>query len=137
MQLFEGMAPDDRQHLGSIGESLACRALEQVGYAIIAQHYRTRRGEIDIVGLENGTLVFVEVKTRRASHYGSAAESVTRMKQRRVGRMAREFLARHGFVGMACRFDVVAVEASVTPPHVEIIRNAFMDQGASNGWRSA
>src|SRR5687767_3717147 len=53
-----------RQRLGERGESMACDALEQSGYAIVARRYRTRFGEIDVIADDHGTVVFVEVKTK-------------------------------------------------------------------------
>ena len=51
--------------LGEHGESLAVRALEREGYAVLARRYRTRLGEIDIIARDGPCLVFVEVKARR------------------------------------------------------------------------
>ena len=53
-----------RQQLGIEGESIACAELEKLGYLIVERNYRSRFGEIDIVADDEGTVVFVEVKTK-------------------------------------------------------------------------
>lgn len=100
-----------RQELGKQAEDLAAAELERRGYAIVARGYRTRHGEIDVVAWHGGTLVFVEVRCRSGEGCGAAAESVTRAKQRRVARMAVDYLARHDLYDRCpVRFDVVAID---------------------------
>jgi putative endonuclease len=115
-----------RQALGRTGEDLAIAELERRGYAILERRYRTRCGEIDIVADDGGTLVFVEVKTRVDAEFGTAAEAVTRWKQRRLARMARDYLARRAIADdRPCRFDVVAVMLDRPEPAIEVFRHAF------------
>jgi len=99
-----------RQQLGISGESLAVAELERRGYAILARRYRTRHGEIDVVAEDRGTTVFVEVKARTTREFGSAAEAVTRWKQRRLVSMASDYLVRNRLTDKPCRFDVVTVD---------------------------
>jgi putative endonuclease len=120
------MADDHRQSLGKLGENVACAALEQRGYAILARRYRTRAGEIDIVARDGGTTVFVEVKARAGGDYGGGAEAVTPWKQRRLTLMALDYIARHRLENTPCRFDVVTVDViDGMPPSIEIYHNAF------------
>jgi putative endonuclease len=116
-----------RQELGKTGEDLAASELTALGYAIVARRYRTRFGEIDIVATEAGSMVFVEVRRKSGLGYGAAAESVTPDKQRRVVRMAVDYLARHDlYEKCAVRFDVVAIDDQPSgPPRVTVIRSAF------------
>ena len=114
-----------RQQLGKIGEELAVEELERRGYAILARRYRTRCGEIDIVAEDTGTLVFVEVKARATSEFGTAAEAVTRQKQLKLVRMATDYLARAEIRNRACRFDVVAIDDCETAPRIVVYPNAF------------
>jgi putative endonuclease len=114
-----------RQELGRLGESLAVAELERLGYAILARRYRTPCGEIDIVADDDGTLVFVEVKARVDAEFGTAAEAVTPWKQRRLVRMARDYLTRERIVHRPCRFDVVAIMLDRPAPSIELFRNAF------------
>jgi putative endonuclease len=112
--------------LGIAGENLACAALVDRGYAILARRYRTRTGEIDVVARDGDTLVFVEVKTRTSERCGPPAEAVTGRKQRRVASMARWYLTEHHLHGRLCRFDVVTIlfKAGMLPI-IDVVRNAF------------
>ncbi|GMV21852.1 MAG: YraN family protein [Vicinamibacterales bacterium] len=101
---------DDRQSAGKLGEDLAAVELWHQGYAILARRYRTRYGEIDIVAQDGDTVVFVEVRARRTERCGSAAESITRSKQRRLAAMALDYLAWCNNPDAPCRFDVVAID---------------------------
>jgi len=104
--------PDPRPGLGLHGEEEATRHLTKLGYTILARRFRSRLGEIDLVAEDDGTLVFVEVKTRRSLSCGPPEESVTPHKQRRLILMAETFIAARGLHGRDCRFDVVAVDLS-------------------------
>jgi putative endonuclease len=82
-----------RQHLGRLGEDLALAHLERLGHALVARNHRTRFGEIDLVVFDGTTLVFVEVKTRRANSAGRGPwEALHERKCRQVRRMAAAFL---------------------------------------------
>jgi putative endonuclease len=111
--------------LGKSGEDLACRELERRGYAIVARRFRVRSGELDIIARDGPVLVFVEVKTRAGRRFGSAAEAVTFVKQRRMTELANEYLIRHRVSECRCRFDVVSIHVGVGEPQIEIIQNAF------------
>ena len=111
--------------LGKHGEDLACRKLRRLGYAILARRYRTRHGEIDIVAMDGVVLVFVEVKTRSSERFGTPLAAVTPLKQRRLTRMALDYLARSRTTGVPCRFDVVSVLTGSEPPVVDVVANAF------------
>ena len=119
------MSSDRRQTLGELGETLACDELRRRGYAILERRYRTRYGEIDIVARHGDVLVFVEVKARAGDAFGTGAEAVTGYKQRRVARMAADFLARRRLQDRPCRFDVVSVAVGGERPRIEVIPGAF------------
>src|SRR5215211_8254018 len=126
MPHWTGMAEDSRQSLGKLGENLACAALKQRGYAIIATRYRTKVGEIDIVARDGDTTVFVEVKARAGDDFGGGAEAITRWKQRKVAKMAIDYLSRHHLHDRPCRFDVVTVDMIAgQPPRVEVYPHAI------------
>lgn len=118
--------PSDNQTAGKLGEDLATDALRGLGYAILARRYRTRYGEIDIIAKDQGTLVFVEVKARRTARFGTAAESVTGWKQRRIAAMALDYLGRANRPDAPCRFDVVAIDGlGTSQTTVKVIKHAF------------
>jgi putative endonuclease len=117
---------DARQRLGKTAEDLAVRELASRGYAILARRYRSRHGEIDIVCDDRGTIVFVEVRAKASAECGSAAESITPHKIRKVTACAVEYLSRHHLSNRPCRFDVVAIdEAAGLAPEITVYPNAF------------
>jgi putative endonuclease len=118
-----GQPPQD---LGKLGEDAACDELRRRGYAILARRFRTRVGELDIVARQGPTLVFVEVKARSSSRFGWGADAVTPRKQRRLARMAQEFILRSRLTRVPCRFDVVSVRKPAGgTPTVEVYPAAF------------
>jgi|SRR5436309_5857878 len=123
--LRPGSMSRSRVILGKTGEDLACRELEQRGYAILARRYRRRGGELDIVARHGGALVFVEVKARRDRAFGDAAEAVGYAKRRRMVRLALDYVVEHGIVNCPCRFDVVSIQLESGRPVVEVFENAF------------
>jgi len=115
--------------LGRQGEILARDYLARAGYTILEHNYRSRGGELDIIAEEGETLVFVEVKTRKDTAFGSPFEAVTTKKQRQMARVALEYLVRQGGQERPARFDVVAVTFAGTTPRIELMRNAFGLEG--------
>lgn len=111
---------------GRWAEDLACEYLRARGLRVLERNYRSRRGEIDIVLSAGEALVFVEVRYRSRSDFGSAAESVDGRKRARLVAAARHFL-QHRAEGrdLPCRFDVIAVSPSAGSGHIEWIRDAF------------
>jgi len=111
----------ERKYLGDYGESLARRAYEQAGYAVLAQNWHGRAGEIDLVLERDGCVVVCEVKTRATERYGVPAEAVDWRKQRRLRTLAVEFLAERKPSCRTVRFDVV----SIVSGRLHIIEEAF------------
>ncbi|MFP5356982.1 MAG: YraN family protein [Gammaproteobacteria bacterium] len=108
---------------GAQAEDQALRFLQGQGLKLVARNVRARGGELDLVLARDRILVIVEVRARAPSGYGSAEDSVTARKQRRVIQAARQFLAQHPeFSAHEVRFDVVALNGR-QPPHW--IRGAF------------
>jgi putative endonuclease len=96
--------------LGAAGEAAACAHLERNGYRILARNARADRVELDIVAERAGVLAFVEVKTRRTSDCGGAAEAVDARKRARIARGAAAWLRASGHRAARIRFDVVTCE---------------------------
>ena len=111
---------------GEKGERLAVRFLRRRGYRIVERNYRCRRGEIDLVALDGDEVVFVEVKTRSGTAFGSPAEAVTRTKRRRLAHAARDYCNRRHLAEPCCRCDVVAILLPAGgKPEIELFRDAF------------
>jgi putative endonuclease len=114
-----------RQRLGIEGEAMACVELERLGYSILERRYRSRFGEIDVIAKDDATVVFVEVKTKTDSRFGDPVEMVDAQKMRRLVSMAEEYVAGHALQNTPCRFDVVAIDASIAPPIITVYKDAF------------
>ncbi|RKR02506.1 putative endonuclease [Kushneria sinocarnis] len=116
--------PAQRRRHGHDIELLTARWLSERGLREIARNQHARGGEIDLIMRDGDTLVFVEVRYRRDCHHGSAVESVTPAKQRRIVQAARFYLARER-LSCACRFDVVGVTGTPEALEFDWIRAAF------------
>ena len=107
--------------IGGDKERLAADFLSGQGLRLIARNHRCRFGEIDLVMGDGATLVFVEVRYRGSSRYGSPAETVDLHKQRRLAAAAGHYLQVHPSV-LPCRFDVVAIGGQ---DQIQWFKNAF------------
>jgi putative endonuclease len=115
----------NRKATGDSAEQLACGFLQRQGLRLLTRNYRCRRGEIDIVMRHGDSLVFVEVRYRRRTAFGSAAETVSTTKQARIIHCANCYLAQHRAWNEPARFDVVCIEGSVQQRRIEWLQNAF------------
>ncbi len=120
--------PATHRHFGGQQERLAEEFLREQGLITIERNFHCRGGEIDLIMRDGTTLVFIEVRYRKHSRFGSAAESVTRTKQQRLLRCARYFmLTREGCQDLPCRFDVMALcpDPGRRPVQYDWIQDAF------------
>jgi putative endonuclease len=100
-----------RQDLGAAGEAAAEAHLRRLGYTILARNLRLGRlGELDIVAQDKATLVFVEVKSRRAGDGLGGFGNITYAKQRKLSSLAQAYLQQHKVPPGGARFDAVEVE---------------------------
>ena len=117
--------------LGRRGEDIAHRFLQRAGIVIVARNFRmaSGAGEVDLIGWEGGTLVFLEVKSRRTDEYGAPDRAVGDQKQRSLYRAAREYARLADVPWESVRFDIVNVVFS-TPPTVTHFRDVFSPTAA-------
>lgn len=106
---------------GRWGEDLAADWYERHGYAVVARNWRCRAGELDLILRRDRLVVVCEVKARRTDAFGPAAAAVGRDKQRRLRRLAAEWLATTATHGVDVRFDVVAITGTT----MRIVQRAF------------
>ena len=109
-----------RERIGKEGERVACKYLQEHGYALIERNWRCPFGEIDIIARDGGTLAFVEVKRRSRSGYGGAEGALTIHKQRRIVTAARMYLSQTQS-DLPVRFDLVAIEGG----RITLLKDAF------------
>jgi putative endonuclease len=105
------MTADPRHQLGQAGEDAAAAHLERLGYDVVARNHRTRFGELDLVVFDGETLVFCEVKSRRAGAAVSPWEALGERKREQVRRMAAAWLveAPDRPYAETLRFDAIGV----------------------------
>lgn len=113
---------------GDQGEALAKQYLEDKGYKILQENYRTKIGEIDLIVTKEHQLVFVEVKTRRSRNYGKGFEAVNFKKQQTLQRVATQYLAyqkNNIKSNLSMRFDVMDIFIKGDDVSFDHIENAF------------
>ena len=127
-----GRAPERAPHLvsGARGEDEAYFYLRKLGYTLVARDYRSprRRGDIDLIGWENETLCFVEVKTRTSRNFMPAEAAVDDEKRETLSGLAREFLRNYLHTNGKSpqfRFDVISVYLEGNLPEITLFRDAF------------
>lgn len=114
-----------RAEAGARAEALAAEFLTARGVTIVERNFRTRFGEIDLIGRDGATLIFVEVRLRRRHDYGGAAGSITYAKRARLKAAARGYLSRLRREP-PCRFDALLLD-TLDPAHIEWVRDAFSE----------
>lgn len=122
----EDPPPTATRTTGAHYEAHAERILRAGGLTTVTRNFTCRVGELDLVMLDRGTLVFVEVRFRRSARFGSAVETIGPTKQKRILRAAQVYLSRHRqFAEHPCRFDVVGLSGDPSSPAVDWIAGAF------------
>ena len=123
----------DRVSVGRAFEEKASAFLEEQGVRILERNFRCRQGEIDLVGIHEGCLVFVEVKYRRNERSGMPEEAVGAGKQMKICRVSDYFSIRNKkYQDMQVRYDVVAIGGE----EIRWYKNAFFyrNQGGAPIW---
>ena len=101
------------------------RHLKTKGFRVLARNWRFRQWELDLVCRDRDTVVFVEVKTRKAHSMATPGDALTRTKQDRLVKAASHFLTEFNLWDAPCRFDLAAVTATGSALDVEHIENVF------------
>lgn len=108
--VIKGVTALTRTEVGATGETLAVDYLKGLGYQILHRNFRCRQGEIDIIARRDDCLVFVEVRTKRGSEFGTPEESITSSKKEKLIALAEAYLQTLAGPPLSWRIDVVAVE---------------------------
>lgn len=115
--------PAPARQQGDKAERRAEQYLQRHGLSICARNYTIKGGEIDLIARDKDAVVFVEVRYRRSDAFGSASESVTAAKQKKLRRTALHYLQKYRLHEQyPCRFDIVALSAD---NRIDWIKNAF------------
>jgi putative endonuclease len=113
-----------RNKLGQWAEELAHKYLCKQGLQPIERNYRCKIGEIDLIMLDDETLVFVEVRYRKSQYYGGSMASIDMRKQQKILTVATNYLQKYNWQ-QKCRFDVVLIDGIVEKPQLKWIADAF------------
>ena len=120
-----------KQPLGKRGERVAERFLLKQGMIIVSRSYQDKFGEIDLIAVDDETIVFVEVKTRTSDYAGDPAEAVDDVKQAHITKTAIGYLKFHKLTECSVRFDVIAITwpAGKKRPSIKHYKSAFERAG--------
>jgi len=104
---------------------------QELGYKIAETNFRTREGEVDIVATDNGTWVFIEVKTRSNHGFGSGVEQISTRKAQRLQATAQRFLSENDLYDVNWRIDLLSIEMSRSGRvgNIKHIPSAIEDRG--------
>lgn len=98
-----------RHIIGKIGEDLAVKYLEQIGYKVIERNFECRQGEIDIIALDKDEVIFIEVKTRTNIKFGNPIEAVNEIKQKHLLKAVKYYLYSRHLENEFIRIDVIEI----------------------------
>jgi len=118
------------KELGRAGEEAAKNFLIKSGYNILETNFRCRCGEIDIIAEGEDYKIFVEVKTRTNSNYGSPIEAINYKKRQSILKSAQTYIAYKNINDSNIRFDVIEVLTNIEKPekyNINHIKNAFWE----------
>ncbi len=112
---------------GCNAEQLAFEHLRSQGLKPVSRNFRTRRGEIDLIMLDDACLVFVEVRYRTETSFVPAVQTVDTHKQRKLASAAAMFLSKNPrLASRVCRFDVLGIDRDASGHvHIEWMKDAF------------
>lgn len=112
---------------GNNGEAIACRYLITHGLELIEANYACKFGEIDLVMKQQERLIFVEVKTRKSTNFGSPLDFISKSKQKRIVTTAIHYVKKHrNYEKAPLRFDAVGILLQNGDPiHIDWVENAF------------
>ena len=120
-----GKKKDGKKELGQAGEKMAEVFLRKQGYRILERNYQTPYGEIDLIAREARETVFIEVRTRRGTDFGTPIESLTRNKISHWEKSAFAYLQKSGEFDQPIRFDFVGVDLSEKAPRISLTKNVL------------
>ncbi len=111
---------------GKLGELIAANFLSKKGIKIIERNYLNKLGEIDLIGIENETIIFIEVKLRYSNRYGKPFEAVDKKKLDRIRNCGLFYILNLKKKNIKIRIDVVSIEFYLNDLYrIEWIKNYY------------
>ncbi len=118
----------ENRNTGLRGETMAVELLKEKNYNILEKNYSNRFGEIDIIAEDCGTIVFVEVKTRKNYRFGRPHEAVDYEKIRHIKNTADRYIAQKQWYRLPIRYDIIEIILEEDEKNkINHIENAFID----------
>lgn len=112
--------------LGKWGEDVAARYLENKGYRILERDWKDKHKDLDIIAVDNGCLVIVEVKTRRQNTLVAPELAVDFRKIKNITLATNKYV-KLNCIDLQIRFDIVAITGTNDENcSVEHIEDAFL-----------
>lgn len=113
--------------IGAYGEDIAENYLQKLGYIVLDRNFRSKIGEIDLIGKDGDFICFIEVKTRFGTPYGNPCEAVTFTKRLKIYKTAQMYIMKKRLAKFNFRFDVVEVilNPSNDTSSIKLIKDAF------------
>jgi len=112
---------------GAIAEHIACQFLTENKLKLIIKNYSCRQGEIDLIMQDQNELVFIEVRYRKNQSHGSALESITQYKLRRIKTAINHYIMTNNLGYIPCRIDVVGLNGNLYQPDIDWRKNILID----------
>lgn len=119
---------NNHKDIGNVGENIATRYLENLGYKILERNFRCKLGEIDIIAQDKDEIVFIEVKARKILSYGNPADSVNKPKQKHIYKAAKYYLFINDKLDDFTRIDVIEVYLNAMSYKINHIKKAIIDE---------
>ena len=113
------------KEIGKIGENLACKYLEKLGYNIICRNFYTNNSEVDIISRNKDEFIFIEVKTRISRKYGYPIDSIDDLKKKHIINGAKYFIYKNCLENQNIRFDIIEVYINDKTNLINHIKNVF------------
>lgn len=101
-----------KHKIGKIGEDVAVRYIENLGYTIIERNFMATQGEIDIIAKDKEELVFIEVKTRTNIEFGRPVEAINELKLKHLISTVKYYLYSKHLENEYVRLDIIEVYLS-------------------------
>ena len=109
--------------LGTWGENVATDYLRSKGYTILERDWKSGHHDLDIIAKDGGTLVIIEVKTRRNRLFGNPEEAIDYKKRLSLLSAINHYVKSH-HVKSSVRFDIISIVGTIgSTPEIDHIKD--------------
>jgi len=114
-----------KKNIGDKAESFALKYLKKQKLQFVEKNYYCKHGEIDLIMREGESLIFIEVRYRKQTHYGTAASTVNNRKLHKITKSIEDYLSKNNLGYISCQIDVIGLEGNIQNPKITWIRNVM------------